>query len=65
VLYDTRGRAVRTLAEGPREAGEYEATWNGTDDTGRHVAAGTYLLRLSWRGASGQIDRTTKVVMVP
>jgi hypothetical protein len=65
VLYDARGRTVRTLAEGPREAGEYGAIWTGTDDSGRHVAAGTYLLRLSWRGASGQIDRTTKVVMVP
>jgi hypothetical protein len=64
-LYDARGRRVRVLAEGPREAGEYEAAWNGTDDTGRRVAAGTYLLRLSWRGASGQIGRTTKVVMVP
>lgn len=65
VLYDARGRRVRVLAEGPRQAGEYEATWNGTDDTGRRVAAGTYLLRLTWRGASGQVERTTKVVMVP
>jgi len=65
VLYDARGRRVRALAEGPRQAGEYEATWNGTDDTGRRVAAGTYLLRLTWRGASGQVERTTKVVMVP
>jgi len=65
VLYDARGRLVRTLAEGPREAGEYETTWNGTDDRGRRVAAGTYLLRLRWRGASGQAERTTRVVMVP
>ncbi len=65
VLYDARGRMIRTLAEGPREAGEYEAIWNGTDHTGRRVAAGTYLLRLTWRGASGQAELTTKVVMVP
>jgi hypothetical protein len=64
-LYDARGRRVRVLAEGPREAGEYDATWNGADDAGRRVAAGTYLLRLSWRGASGRTERTTKVVMVP
>ncbi len=65
VLYDARGRTVRTLTEGPREAGEYEAIWNGTDHSGRRVAAGTYLLRLTWRGASGQAERTTRVVMVP
>lgn len=64
-LYDARGRRVRVLAEGPREAGEYEAAWNGTDGAGRRVAAGTYLLRVSWRGASGLVERTTKVVMVP
>jgi len=64
-LHDARGRTVRVLVEGPREAGEHEAVWNGTDDGGRRVAAGTYLLRLSWRAPSGQVDRTTKVVMVP
>ncbi|MHB8077794.1 MAG: FlgD immunoglobulin-like domain containing protein [Candidatus Krumholzibacteriia bacterium] len=64
-LYDPRGRRVRVVAEGPREAGDYATTWNGDDDHGRRVAAGTYLLRLTWRGAAGRAERTTKVVMVP
>jgi endonuclease I len=45
-VYDVRGRLVRTLADGRREAGSHVMVWNGLDDADRPVAAGTYYSRL-------------------
>ncbi len=45
-LYDARGRLVRELARGPREAGEHAATWDGRDARGRRAASGAYVCRL-------------------
>ncbi len=45
-LYDASGRLVRTLVDGPREAGRHETVWRGEDARGRRVAAGVYFARL-------------------
>lgn len=45
-IYDVAGRLVRTLVSGVRDAGEHEIVWDGTDDGGRGVSSGTYLLRM-------------------
>ena len=50
VLLDPRGRLVRTLVDGMRPAGAHTVTWDGTDDAGRSVAAGTYFYRLQAAG---------------
>jgi hypothetical protein len=46
VLYDSRGRVVRTLIDEERGSGEQAVRWDGRDDAGRAVAAGTYVARL-------------------
>jgi hypothetical protein len=45
-IYNLRGRLVRTLVEETRAAGEHAVTWNGTDDAGRSVASGSYVVRM-------------------
>ncbi len=45
-VYDTRGRLVRTLVDGPHEAGPHTSTWAGQDEEGRAVASGVYYYRL-------------------
>jgi hypothetical protein len=45
-IYNLRGRLVRTLVEETRTAGEHAVTWNGTDDSGRSVASGSYVVRM-------------------
>ncbi|MFN0152073.1 MAG: choice-of-anchor B family protein [bacterium] len=45
-VYDLSGRLVRTLVEGNRPVGPAIAQWDGEDNRGRRVAAGTYLYRL-------------------
>jgi hypothetical protein len=49
-VYDLRGRRVATLLAGNLTAGRHEAVWEGVDDRGRRVAAGTYICSLRCRG---------------
>jgi hypothetical protein len=50
VIFDLRGRRVRTLIDGPIAPGTKEIYWNGRSDAGMRVAAGTYISRLNWNG---------------
>ncbi len=45
-VYDVVGREVMRLVEDNLEAGTYEVTWDGTDTSGRSVAAGVYIYRI-------------------
>ncbi|MBN2201686.1 discoidin domain-containing protein [bacterium] len=60
VLYDVRGRFVKTLTDGPVDAGLHRAAWNGTDAAGNVVPAGVYVVRLEAEGAAA----SRKVVLV-
>ena len=46
VVFDARGRRVRTLVDERVGAGVHRALWDGEDDTGSPVASGSYLARL-------------------
>ena len=52
-VYDLQGRLVKTLFNGFREAGEFSASWNGTNAAGQNVASGLYFYRLTLRQAQG------------
>jgi len=49
-VYDVAGRVVRTLERGSRAAGLNEVRWDGRNEDGRLVAAGTYFAALEARG---------------
>ena len=44
-VYDLRGRLVSTLLRGQAVAASGHTNWNGTDQTGRAVASGVYLVQ--------------------
>ena len=46
-IYNLRGQKVYTLHQGMLSAGEHRFIWNGTDDNGRDLASGIYLLRVT------------------
>jgi hypothetical protein len=46
MVYDISGRKVRTLLAEVLPGGEHTVVWNGQDDLGRAVAAGTYFCRM-------------------
>jgi len=41
-IYDNRGRLVRILLENTFFAGKHEISWDGRNDSGMSVSAGTY-----------------------
>jgi flagellar basal-body rod modification protein FlgD len=56
-LYDARGNLVHTLNQGPMEAGNQTALWNGADDTGQPLPSGTYRCEVVAKdSAQGLID---------
>ena len=46
VLYNLKGQKVVTLSEGLMPQGKYSIYFNGSDEKGRALASGVYLLRL-------------------
>jgi hypothetical protein len=49
-VYTILGEEVRTLYAGPIEAGRHWFVWDGTNEQGRSVATGVYLVRLTADG---------------
>ncbi len=49
-VFDTRGRAVRTLRKGPAPAGGGTVIWDARDAGGRPVPSGLYLCRIRCDG---------------
>jgi subtilisin family serine protease len=45
-VYDILGRRVTTLVNGMTTEGQRNIAWDGTSDTGVHVASGVYFVRL-------------------
>ncbi|MDD5718932.1 MAG: right-handed parallel beta-helix repeat-containing protein [Candidatus Krumholzibacteria bacterium] len=60
-LYDTRGRLVRVLWQGPLVAGDHRWLWNGRDAGGRECAAGVYAARLVLDGRHAATCKLTLV----
>jgi hypothetical protein len=60
-VFDAHGRRTRSVADGLRSAGVSNLSWDGRDDTGRRVAAGTYFVRV----AATLEERTVRVVLLP
>jgi hypothetical protein len=50
-IYTVLGELVRTLHEGPLEAGRHSIEWDGTSASGGTVSAGVYLIQMSTEGA--------------
>jgi hypothetical protein len=51
-IYDARGRKVRRLMAGPRDAGRHTVRFDGLDDAGRALPSGVYFAHLRALGSS-------------
>jgi hypothetical protein len=59
-IYDLRGRRVRLLMSGRREAGGYGLRWDGRDDAARTVPSGVYWVKAL---VNGQEQRRSLVLL--
>ena len=60
-VFDVSGRAIRTLVGRNLRSGEHHFIWDGTDQEGRPVAAGTYYVRYRAPG----VERSITVQLLP
>jgi hypothetical protein len=60
-IFDISGRLVKRVVAGDYlQAGPVSVRWNGTDDSGRAVASGTYFYRVQ----AGQTVRSDRITLV-
>ncbi len=60
VIYDLKGRKLRTLINATRSAGEHTIVFNGLDESGAHLATGIYFYRMR----SGAYSNTRKMILM-
>lgn len=63
-VYDSRGRRVATLHEGPAAAGPLSFDWDGRDSQGLAQPGGVYLFRLETRAGGVTRAATTKGILL-
>jgi len=63
-VYDLRGRRVALLSREEVGPGPHRITWNGRDDSGRHLASGNYVaaLRVRGPGVDEQLNRKVTIL---
>ncbi|KPK68087.1 hypothetical protein AMJ87_12435, partial [candidate division WOR_3 bacterium SM23_60] len=44
-IFDIAGRLVKSFHSMPNSPGSWQITWNGSDNTGRALAAGVYFMK--------------------
>jgi flagellar hook assembly protein FlgD len=59
-IYNLLGQVMKTLVIKEQAPGEYTVVWDGTDEAGRLVAAGIYLVRI----VAGDFVAERKVVVL-
>lgn len=59
-VYNILGQKVRTLVNERREAGFYEAVWNGRDERGGQLASGVYIYHLR----AGSYQQVRKMIFL-
>lgn len=59
-IFDILGHRVAMLVDGQESAGLHQVTWNGKDITGRALASGVYIYRLS----AESTFKTQKVILL-
>lgn len=58
------GRVVKRLTQTAEAAGTVQVAWDGTDQSGRRVPAGSYLIEATALSPNGALSRATRTVTV-
>ena len=59
-IYSITGKHVKTLEHRSKSAGSYAISWDGTNDEGKRVASGVYILSLK----SGRVGISKRMVLL-
>jgi len=56
-IYDISGRCIRSLVDGVKDAGVYQARWTGELDSGGRAASGIYFYRITYPDGTSSAKR--------
>jgi hypothetical protein len=59
-VFDVLGREIKTLISNEMTAGSHVINWNGDDESGRKVASGNYIYRIS----AGKFNQARKMTLL-
>jgi flagellar hook assembly protein FlgD len=59
-IYDMLGNRVAELVNEQQNVGVHEVTWNGSDEKGRQVSSGVYLLTIN----AGSTVQSKKMILL-
>lgn len=59
-VYNTVGKEIKTLINGPKAAGDFSIQWNGIDNNNEQVASGIYFFRIE----TEKFNQTKKMILV-
>jgi hypothetical protein len=59
-IYDALGQKVRTLLNETQQAGQYNITWDGKNDSGNSLSSGVYLYRI----VAGNYVKIMKMILL-
>lgn len=59
-IFDVHGRLVRSLVQGPQQAGTHRISWDGADGRGKMARSGIYFAKLS----VGAMIRTERILLL-
>jgi len=60
VIYDVLGRKIKTLMDAKQPAGNFQTSWNGTNEFSLPVATGVYLCLMD----AGEFVKVTKLLLI-
>lgn len=65
-VYDIIGKEIKELLNETRKSGEFEITWNGTDNSNNKVSSGVYFITLQVNNAKNNlpIRKTIKSILL-
>ncbi|KAA3658531.1 MAG: T9SS C-terminal target domain-containing protein [Calditrichaeota bacterium] len=59
-IFDTRGRLTRSILSEEVDSGLLNIDWDGTNNSGQHVANGVYIIEAKYNTATGENKSLTK-----
>ena len=60
-VYNIKGQHVKTLMDAQVSPGEFNIIWQGTDNSNKRVASGTYFVKLNVNGVEKSVKKITVV----
>lgn len=64
IVYNLKGRKIKTLTDGNQSAGGHSVIWDGFDDSGLPCTSGIYFVKIYTESCNGKYTSTRKLILL-